>query len=218
MKPCTAVLVVVSLLVLPVDSVLAQNRFFDDGTNGITVQGGWATSGEADGFGGAAVLTFNGRLDLGVSYLAPKIEIEPGYSQDWQEITPRMAIAVVRPRQGFPVGVDVAASYTSIKFGGTLQDLAGGNARTFGIDVSGRFGGGPTLQLVPAFGVHYMKSEAWVRQQVEDNKLTMSESGPMVAVECALLVAERFFIVPATVGFEGDTTWSITAGFALEME
>jgi hypothetical protein len=204
-------------LLLAAAPTLAQNRYFADGANGITARAGWVTADDADGLGGSVVLTFNGRFDLGLGYVAPEMEISPDVTQEWQEISPGAAIAVVRPRERFPVGVDLAATYTTVRFGGTLQDLAGGDAQTLGLDVSGTFGKGRAVTLVPAFGVHYRRAEAWVRDSVGDPKRTMEESGPMIAVEFAFLIADRFLIVPGTVAFEGDTTWSLMGGFALTM-
>jgi hypothetical protein len=206
------------VLLLAAAPSLAQNRYFADGANGLTARAGWVTADDADGLGGSVVLTFNGRFDLGVGYVAPEIEISPGVTQEWQEISPSAAISVVRPREHFPVGVDVAASYTTVKFAGTLNDLAGGDAQTLGLDVSGRFGNERFVTLVPAFGIHYRRTEAWVRDSVDDPKRTAKESGPMIAVEFAFLVADRFIIVPGTVAFEGDTTWSLMGGFALSLQ
>ncbi|MCP4574130.1 MAG: hypothetical protein GY838_17350 [bacterium] len=210
--------VIPALLILTTTPSLAQNRYFDDGANGITAQGGWVKGDEADGFGGAATLTFGGRFDVGVSYVTPEQELAPGINVDWRQISPRFAIALVRPEPRMPVGIDVAVSYTAIEFDGMMSDLIGGNAQTVGLEFPGRFGGHPKLKIVPAFGIHYHMTESWRRNRVDDPKLTVDNNGPMISVEMALLFYERFLIVPGTSAFDGDTTWSITAGFALELE
>lgn len=196
----------------------AQNRYYEDYANGISLQAGWVTADEAEGFGGAVALTLNGRFDVGVTYMTPETEVEPGTTVDWQEVTPRVGIALVRPRPRVPVGVDVVAGYGFLSAGGMQQGLVGGNSQTFGLDVYGCFGKGSHVRIMPTVGIYRRQTEIWSRGYVEDPKQKMTVEGLMIGVELAFLFEEKFLIVPSTSTFEGDTTWAIMAGLALALE
>lgn len=204
--------------VFPSEAAHAQNRFFQDGANGFTVQAGIVGAESVSGFGGAANLTFLGRFDLGLAYTAPESKTGVGYIYKWKEYTPRLGLSLLRPGAQRPFGVDLVASYTSMRFAGTMNSRVGGDARAVGADIYFKRQGSGRSAMFYTVGLGYARAHAWNKDDLGVTYRDNTAESVMVGLELAFLIQQSFMITPSLTFFDGDTAWSVMLGFALPME
>lgn len=218
----TRILFCLLLILTTAGTAEAQNRFFSEHENGIVLTAGWLDQDDVEGLGLDATLTLDGRFDMGVAYARPRqqVPVAPNLTTEvaWDEITPHAGYRLRRATDDLPLGVDATAGYTIVRFGGSNQDLLGGDALTGGLDVFARLGGEKTVVAYPTLSLGYARATAWARNRPTDPKIETSTSGALIGLELAIVVDEKFLLRPGLTNFDGDTTYAFLAGFALSLE
>ena len=212
------IFVFLTALMLGAGTGQAQNRYFQDGEHGISLQGGGLWSDGASGLAGVATLTIMGRFDLGVGYTSPQSTSGVGYTYHWNEFTPFLGVSLLRPQVDRPLGVDFTASYTTVKFSGVQASRLGGDSKSAGVDLYFALRESNSVTILPRVGAAYVSANAWYKPEVDLPETSETVESIMFGLELAFLIKNKFIIAPSVTSFDGIRTLSFMVGLALPQE
>jgi hypothetical protein len=214
--------VLVILVLILTGTTHAQNRYLKDGVSGFALEARYERSENIDGTGAAVTFTIDGRYDIGFSLGRTNIE-DDGYSEDLRidGIGPHGAVALIRPRDGVPLGAEIFGSYQTGSYEGeTLRnnewDMSG-YVLAGGIDAWTRLGYATTFAVYPAISLAY----AWEVTELCDKdcgKTSATIEGRVLSANLGIQIARALILNPRFTDFQDSDRWSISASWLVSFE
>lgn len=219
MKRHTRLLATVTLILLLAGAAQAQTRFRTHGTAGPGLQAGKTGSDLTKGWFVDGIWTFTGGVDLGLEYS----EMEQGRTEgldvvygDYEStgFTPHITLQLARPDEESPLGFDLLAGYSWLRFGGdevnALEQAADDKMTGHGYQVGGeiylRLSETRNLVAYPSLGLHYTRSTV----SFGDQDITLGNHATVARL--SLVLYKNFLIDPQLVMVDDETHWSIAFG------
>lgn len=216
----TAISIILVLAIATLASTAAaQNRYYLDGQNGISIGGTFQGGEDYTAFGAVVDFTVNGIFDLGVGLARASFDQDiygPNFSSF--EVSPYILVSLVRPSEISPVGFDLGFSYTSSTISGDVLDNNNEDMLSSGYNAGGEvyfnINSSPGLRIIPALSISYTS----VKGKIEYDSGGSDEetvSGVSLGAEVSFFLNHRVFIVPAFRYFDESAAWGIKAGWTI---
>ena len=199
----------------------AQSRFLEQGQGGIGQYVAYGLGEDYTQIGLGFTYTVKGRLDF-LLRLARAMYDQEDFGEDFSStlFSPGISYAIVRPSSVSKIGVELGADYTRGSFSGEVLDLIrwdmSSKGYRVGMEMYLRLDASPRLQVLPAAGVAYAGATVTIEDD-DGNRSDSEVDDALYSVNVSLLINRKVFITPAYASFDGDGTWSVTAGFVFSI-
>ena len=154
--------------IIPVVSLYPQGSILERGQSGFAIGGGYSSNDEISGVGGGIGYSFNGLLDIGLSY--DKFDFKEklaGYDLTGTSFSPYIAYQVIKPDQPNKLAFSISASYETNSFDSEALDILNwemeANALSFGGDLYLKMPINESTFIQPAAGITYISAKGTVK-------------------------------------------------------
>ena len=203
------------------DAASAQSMYLKKGTSGFGIGGSFATGDDWTGFSLGVGYSISGIADVG--FAVGRVSLEDDLTVI--ALAPSLAACLLKQTPEMPISLELALGYEHDSFHSDALDMLGwsmsGSAYWFGGAVYSSISASPSVDVIPIFGVQYVRTEVKVKDTYGNSVSADDDTTPFAfGISLSFRTPEKrvLFITPRISIYEDTTSFRLSLGFVFPVE